>query len=673
MEMAKSAGDGIAPAARAPMTGAEYLESIRDGREVYICGERVKDVTMHPAFRNSSRMIARVFDALHDPEKRDVLTTWTDTGNGGYTHRFYRIDRNAGELLKTRDAIAESARIGFGWLGRSPEYKASFLATLGPNADYYKPFDENARRWYRNAQDQCLFLAMSLINPPVNRTRPPDELTDFFIRAERETDAGIIVSGAKCVATSAAISHYDLIGFYGGTPLGRPDMAIFAFVPLSMPGLKIVSRTSYEMNAAVSGSVFDYPLSSRFDENDAILVFDHALIPWENVLIYRDVEKANGFFANSGWIPRFGLHGCTRLAVKLDFLAGVLTMAAESTGARSSRFAQMQIGEVLAWRHMFWGLTEAMANRAEPWREGAVLPNLHSALAYRVLGPVAYPRVLEIMQQTVSSGLIYQNSHAADFSNPDLKGFLEKYMRGSEGQEAQDRVKLMKLAWDAIGTEFGGRHEIYERSFAGNYENIRIETLLMADADGCTDQLKEFVRKFLGEYDLNGWRAADMIDSSDVNRVVNGRKREPMTEEQRKQIAEVMAAEHVAFISTLGEQSPTATVEAFAETPEFDIVMIMAADSDRFQNVSKRSNVSLLVMNRYGDVSEFRIKRLSVRAAAREVRKDSDEWNQLKAIFLKKNPFEEPFFGNPALRMLRIKPKSLKYADALNPPFTVEL
>ncbi|MGH8006026.1 MAG: pyridoxamine 5'-phosphate oxidase family protein, partial [Candidatus Binatia bacterium] len=133
-----------------------------------------------------------------------------------------------------------------------------------------------------------------------------------------------------------------------------------------------------------------------------------------------------------------------------------------------------------------------------------------------------------------------------------------------------------------------------------------------------------------------------------------------MTDEQKKQIADVMAAEHVAFISTLGESSPRATMEAFAETPEFDVVMIMGGDSDRMQNVSKRPNVSFLVTHRYGDVSEFRIKRLSGKGVAREVKKDSAEWNELKALFLKKNPFEEPFFGNPALRMLRIKPKSLK-------------
>ena len=116
-----------------PMTGDEYLESVRDGREIWIYGERVKDVTTHPAFRNTVRMIARLYDALHDPTRKDVLTTETDTGSGGFTHKFFKASRNAEELVGARDAIAEWARVTYGWIGRSPDYKAAFLATLGAN------------------------------------------------------------------------------------------------------------------------------------------------------------------------------------------------------------------------------------------------------------------------------------------------------------------------------------------------------------------------------------------------------------------------------------------------------------------------------------------------------------------------------------------------------------
>src|SRR5262245_5312472 len=120
-----------------PMTGAEYLESLRDGREIWLYGERVKDVTTHPGFRNTARMIARLYDALHDPKLKDVLTTETDTGSGGFTHRFFRAPKSGEEQLKARDAIAEWCRLTYGWLGRSPDYKASFLGTLGANSGFY--------------------------------------------------------------------------------------------------------------------------------------------------------------------------------------------------------------------------------------------------------------------------------------------------------------------------------------------------------------------------------------------------------------------------------------------------------------------------------------------------------------------------------------------------------
>jgi len=115
------------------------LESIRDGREVYVYGERVDDVTTHPAFRNTARSIARLYDALHDPQRRDVITTPTDTGSDGVTHKFFRFPRTVEDCVGDLEAIAEWARIGYGWLGRSPDYKAAFLATLGANADFYDP------------------------------------------------------------------------------------------------------------------------------------------------------------------------------------------------------------------------------------------------------------------------------------------------------------------------------------------------------------------------------------------------------------------------------------------------------------------------------------------------------------------------------------------------------
>ncbi len=149
-----------------PMSGKEYLDSLRDEREVWIYGERVKDVTTQPAFRNTARTLARMYDSLHDPGKREVLTVRTDTGSEGYTHRFFRATRSAEELLQARDAIAEWSRMTYGWLGRSPDYKSSFLGTLETNAEFYAPYESNARRWYKEAQERGVVLQSRPHQPP---------------------------------------------------------------------------------------------------------------------------------------------------------------------------------------------------------------------------------------------------------------------------------------------------------------------------------------------------------------------------------------------------------------------------------------------------------------------------------------------------------------------------
>ena len=501
-----------------PFTGKEFLESLRDGREVWIYGERVADVTAHPAFRNPARMLARLYDALHDPAQREVLTCPTDTGSGGFTHRYFRAPASADELVAARDAIAAWARLSYGWMGRSPDYKAAFLATLGANAEFYAPYQANARRWYRTAQERVLFLNHALVHPPVDRHRPADEVADVYVHVEKETDAGLIISGAKVVATGSALTHANFIAHPSTAAIKTKEFSVVFIATMDTPGVKLICRPSYAMTAEVMGSPFDYPLSSRMDENDAILVLDRALVPWENVLVYEDVEKSNAFFEHSGFFARAMLHGCTRLAVKLDFITGLLLKAADAVGSAESRNVQATVGEVIAWRNLFWGLTDSMARAPVAWAGGTVLPNPEYGQAYRLLATVAYPRVKELTEGILGSGLIYLNSHAADFRSPELRPYLDKYLRGSDGTDAVERIKLMKLLWDAMGTEFGGRHELYERNYAGAPETIRVLTLQMAKASGQAQSFRAFAERCMAEYNLDGWTAPDLITPDDVGR-----------------------------------------------------------------------------------------------------------------------------------------------------------
>lgn len=511
----------MATTATRPMTGEEYLESLRDGREVWLYGERVEDVTTHPGFRNTARMIARLYDALHDPASKDVLTTETDTGSGGYTHRYFRVPHTWEEQLAGRDAIAAWARLTYGFLGRAPDYKAAFLGTLGANADFYKPFDANARAWYKRAQEQVLFINHAIIHPPVDRDRPIHERAEVCVHATRETDTGIYVSGAKVVATGSALTNATFVAHNGLIPLQDRQYACVFMVPMNAPGVKLISRASYENAAAVMGTPFDYPLSSRIDENDAIFVLDDAFIPWENVFVYGDVETANNFFPQTGFLPRALLHGCTRYAVKLEFIAGLMMQALEATGTKDYRGQQVRLGEVIAYRNLFWSLSEAMARNADQWVNGAVLPNIESGTAFWSFSSTVYPIVKNLVEQSVASGLIYLNSSAKDFQNPELRPYLDKYIRGTGGIEAEQRVKLLKLLWDAIGTEFGGRGELYEINWSGSTEENRIGTLGIAQATGLTDRMKEFVQGCLDEYDIDGWTVPDLINPTDVSLMMN--------------------------------------------------------------------------------------------------------------------------------------------------------
>ena len=201
----------------------------------------------------------------------------------------------------------------------------------------------------------------AIVNPPVDRAKAADQVKDVFITIQKETDAGIYVSGAKVVATSSALTHYNFLGQNAAVPIHDTDLAVMFIAPMNAPGVKLFCRTSYEMMASVMGTPFDYPLSSRFDENDAIFVFDNAFIPWEDVLLHRDLEKLKIFFPQSGFLAGYQFQGCTRLAVKLDFLVGIIAKALRTTGADEFRGNQAMLGEVIAWRNLFWALTDAMA------------------------------------------------------------------------------------------------------------------------------------------------------------------------------------------------------------------------------------------------------------------------------------------------------------------------
>jgi 4-hydroxyphenylacetate 3-monooxygenase len=496
---------------REPPTGREFLEKLRDGRVIYFDGELVKDVTTHPAFATSARSYARLYDTLHDPEKRDLLTFVTE--RGARSHKFYKLPRTHQDLFEARDAIAEWARLSWGALSRGPDYKAALVGTLAGDADSYGEFAPNVRRWCEKITDEVMFVNLSLANPAGDRSKPPAEQRDVYMHVVKERDDGIVVRGARMVSTGAAFSHVTYLSQYipvSGLAEHEEDFALGFFLPFNAPGLKFIGRYSYEHLAKKIGSPFDYPLSSRFDESDLGIVLDDVFIPWEDVIAYRNPKVVNGLFPR-GFAQRFAFHAAARTAVKLDFICGLLLRATEMQRTTDFRGVQALLGELLGMRHNIWALSTAMAAEAQPGPGGYLLPNLNYALQWRNVYGDTFTRARTMFHNVLAGNLIQIPSSARDFKNPDSRQWIDRYWKGAT-DTAEERVKLIRLIWDLFLSEFAGRTEAHERNFAGGYEANRVETYLAAEQMGLNATLKAMVDECMSHYDLNGWIHATWAD-----------------------------------------------------------------------------------------------------------------------------------------------------------------
>ncbi|MEM8860487.1 MAG: 4-hydroxyphenylacetate 3-hydroxylase N-terminal domain-containing protein [Chloroflexota bacterium] len=486
------------------MTGESYLASLNDGREIWFDGEKVQNVTEHPAFRNAARSMARLYDALHDPNLQEDLTTVDKFGNR--THRFFTPSYSNADLAKSRTAIEIWQRLNYGWMGRSPDYKAAFMAQLAEGHSFYEPYGENALNWYKKFASQGLHINHVLIDPPMNRAKGRAEVKDVYVSLDRTDDAGIYVSGAKMVATGSALTHATFVAVNSGTAarmeVGRDeDMALVFLADMNSPGLRLISRPSYELKA---NSPFDAPLASRFDENDAVVVFENCFVPWENVLIFRDVEKTKGFYASSGFFNRFNLQSAVRLAIKLEFCIGLMTKGTEASGTNNFRGVQAAIGELVAMRETIWAMTTAMINDTEPGIGGTVVPRLQTAAACRIYTTNAWTRVRETFETVLAGAPSFTISGVADMHAPELEHIIDTYYQGTN-LEGRKRVKLFNLVWDALYSEFGGRHGLYERNYAGNKEQQRLDALRWATLRGDVGRYQELVEQCMDDYDTNGW------------------------------------------------------------------------------------------------------------------------------------------------------------------------
>ncbi|WP_186329306.1 4-hydroxyphenylacetate 3-hydroxylase N-terminal domain-containing protein [Agrococcus jejuensis] len=460
---------------RGPQTGAEYLASLGDGRAVILDGERVDAVAEHPALAGTAATIASLYDRLHGPDADVLLAT---TPEGVRTHAFSTIPRSRDDLRAQREAIRAWQRETHGWLGRTPEMMASVLTSMAAHASFYGPQADAVRATLAAHQRSVTHYAQALVNPPVDRDLPPDEVGDVFLHVVRESGDGLVLRGAKAVVTGAATAQRLLVSHFGGE-VQTDGFAIACTVPVGAPGLRLYARTV--------PTRADQPLATRFAEHDALVVFDDVLVPWEDVLI-RDAETMLGHNRGAvGWNARLAFQSATRLEAKLEWIAGLAVRATEIMGTASIRSVQAALGETIAFRHVVAGMRDAMIEQAAPVGDEdlpggrAWGPGVEPALAFSAYAPDAYSRMRVTLETAVASGLAHLPIPADGLgAHPELAPLL----RGSSGADADERLAVMGALWDAIGTGFGARHELYERSHWGQPERTHVGILGLAQATG---------------------------------------------------------------------------------------------------------------------------------------------------------------------------------------------
>ncbi|WP_051813097.1 4-hydroxyphenylacetate 3-hydroxylase family protein [Streptomyces sp. NRRL S-340] len=466
-------------------TGAEYLSSLNDGRQVYLDGQAVDDVAKHPAFAGVARTVATMLDVAASPE-RGMQTTRADgtTVNKVFTAPYSRED-----LVERRRAIETWAEVSHGWIGRSPDHVGTYMAAFGAHPEVFttetRDFSQNVRDYVQRVQDENLYLAYAIIPPQYSRATTASGWGEEFIQVGvvEEREDGIVVRGSQMLATGAAVADEIFVSCI--KPLGPDDVdfAVSFAVPAAAEGLKLYHRRPYAPQAS---SEFDYPLTTRFDEPDALVVFDDVLIPWERVFACRDTDTVRRQFFGTGAHALGNWQAQIRFTAKLKFIASVARRVTQVNGTDRIPGVREKLGEIASLVSLIESAVLAAEYTAEPDESGLMIPGARALYGSMGLQSEMYPRVIAILRDLVGGGVLQLPATVRDLESDLTRGDLARYVK-SPGVETTERVKLFKLAWDIIGTEFGGRHQQYEMFYAGApflvkgvyaFDNFGYESLL---------------------------------------------------------------------------------------------------------------------------------------------------------------------------------------------------
>lgn len=445
-------------------TGSEYIQSLDDGRSIFVDGERVGTVTSHPAFHRAIRVVADTYDA----QREDTEETWRDPTTGESFAGMWQIPRSATDLAARRRTHEFWARPNYGLMGRTPDHVACLLSAFAANRDLFakvdERFGENVVRFYEKARREDLYVAYVIVPPQVDRSKPAHQQPEPFLYAgvSEERADGLVIRGAQMIGTAAVMADYVLLTYVVPLAPGDEDYAISAVIPANADGLRIYPRRPY---STIAQTEFDYPLSSRFDEVDSLVVFDDVFVPWENVFGYRDIALIGDQFHKTGAHLLANFQALCRFVVKLKFAAGLAARLAELHGIDKLPPVQGQLGHGVATiASTIEGLVVAAQN--EPLiRSGLAWPNPKYVYTGMSLQRQQVVDLLKWLRELGGGSFIAVPSSEASFASPETAEHTQRYYRSATAT-AKERVRLLKLMWDFVGTEFAGRQLQYEMFYS---------------------------------------------------------------------------------------------------------------------------------------------------------------------------------------------------------------
>jgi 4-hydroxyphenylacetate 3-monooxygenase len=455
------------------ISGKEKLERMRDGRAIFIGAERVEDVTRHPAFRNAAQTIADLYDLKAEASKRDLFS-FEENGER-YGLAWLRC-RNREDLARRMRAMKATADATFGMIGRSPDHVAGLVTGLAMKPgllDHLTPgFGTNLVRYYEHARKNDLYLSFAVTPPSGIRSSEiyaGESRDDPTLHVVGESSSGVVVSGMKMLATGAVFADEVWIGNLTAIDEKRASESITAAIPNNAPGVSFWARAPYERHARYEA---DYPLSYRFDETDAVLLCDRVKVPWERVFLHNNGAMSRRIYIETPANCYQNQQSNIRFWAKMGLIVGLASRMCQANGVDKVPAVRETLGRLAALEATIGALVNGQIEACEAWPEGYVTPNRRMVYAALNWCQEHHTEIIDTLRTLAGAAPLQMPASIDLVHDPELKDRFARWW-GTSSMPALERFKLYKLVWDLIGSEFAGRHMLYERFYAGNTIIVR--------------------------------------------------------------------------------------------------------------------------------------------------------------------------------------------------------